>query len=788
MRVRQQITIRTNIKSRIGRQIMVTARNGMGMILLVMAFPCFLSAADSINIKKLEGIKEGVEDAIEKKKIPGAVVLVLNQGKVVYKQAFGNKSVDPITEPMTTDTIFDLASLTKPIATGTSIFKLVEAGKLRLSDKVKLHLPELTSPAWETITLEHLLTHTSGLPAGNASSDYKEGVTQAIKKINELKLLAPPGERFTYSDIGFIMLGEIVERASGKPLDQFSRDQIFLPLGMKETSYNPSDTLKPRIAPTQKEKDGMLRGVVHDPRARLLKGVAGHAGLFSTADDLALYANMILNPDNSKGLSHASIRTMTQARAVPNGWRTFSWDCDTAFSSNRGELFPKGSTFGHTGFTGTSIWFDPASQTAVIFLSNRVHPEGKGDATPVRNKVATIVASALDGKPPTTSKQVLPGIEILKRENFARLKGAKVGLVTNHSGRDNSGTSTIDLLHNAPDVKLIALFSPEHGIRGAVDAKVADSKDDKTGLPVYSLYGERRKPTPAQLEGIDTLVYDIQDAGCRFYTYISTLGLVMDAASEKGIKVLVLDRPNPIGGKSFYGPMRDEGKESFVAFHNLPIRHGLTIGELAKLFLLERKMSDGNALGCKLEVVAMENWNRADLFDATGLEWVYPSPNLRTLAAALLYPGIGLLEITNISVGRGTDRPFEWFGAPWLNSGQLALLLNQQNLPGVRFVAVKQTPTSSVFANKSCNGLQIFIDDWKTFEPMKTGIAVAWALRKMHPTDWKTEKYNTLLLNKATLDAVTSGSHYSEIEKLWRRDLAAYELRRKKVLLYPESF
>ena len=398
------------------------------------------------------------------------------------------------------------------------------------------------------------------------------------------------------------------------------------------------------------------------------------------------------------------------------------------------------------------------------------------------------MASALDGKPPTTSKQVLPGIEILKRENFARLKGAKVGLVTNHSGRDNSGTSTIDLLHNAPDVKLIALFSPEHGIRGAVDAKVADSKDDKTGLPVYSLYGERRKPTPAQLEGIDTLVYDIQDAGCRFYTYISTLGLVMDAASEKGIKVLVLDRPNPIGGKSFYGPMRDEGKESFVAFHNLPIRHGLTIGELAKLFLLERKMSDGNALGCKLEVVAMENWNRADLFDATGLEWVYPSPNLRTLAAALLYPGIGLLEITNISVGRGTDRPFEWFGAPWLNSVQLALLLNQQNLPGVRFVAVKQTPTSSVFANKSCNGLQIFIDDWKTFEPMKTGIAVAWALRKIHPTDWKTEKYNTLLLNKATLDAVTSGSHYSEIEKLWRRDLAAYELRRKKVLLYPESF
>ena len=760
---------------------MSSARNTISMLLLSLFIPSYLSAAE-INLKKLEGIKEIVEESIEQKKIPGAVVLVLNQGKIVYKQAFGNKSLYPSTEPMTTDTIFDLASLTKPIATGTSIFKLVEAGKLRLSDKAKLHLPELTEPAWETITLEHLLTHTSGLPAGNASSDYKEGITQSIKKINNLKLLAPPGERFTYSDIGFIMLGEIVQRTSGRLLDQFSRDEIFLPLGMKETGYNPSETLKPRIAPTQKEKEIMLRGVVHDPRARLLNGIAGHAGLFSTVDDLALYCAMILNASNSKVLSHASIRTMTQARAVPNGWRTFGWDCDTAFSSNRGELFPKGSTFGHTGFTGTSIWFDPASQTAVIFLSNRVHPEGKGDATPVRNKVATIVASALDGKPPTTSKQVLSGIEILKRENFARLKGAKVGLVTNHSGRDITGASTIDLLHQAPEVKLIALFSPDYGIRGPIDAKVTDSKDEKTGLPVYILQGERRKPTPAQLEGIDTLVYDIQDSGCRFDTHIETLGLIMEAASERAIRLMVLDRPNPIGGKSFYGPLPDERKEPF---HNIPIRHGLTIGEIAKLFLLERKVTEGKPLVCKLEIVTMENWNRADLFDATGLEWVCPSPNLRTLTTALIYPGVGLLEITNISVGIGTDRPYEWIGAPWMNNLQLALLLNQQNLPGVRFVPFKQTPVSNLYANKSCNGLQILIDDWSTFEPMKTGIAIAWALRKIHPDDWKIEKYNTLLLNKATLAALTAGKHYAEIEKLWRADLAAFETRRKSVLLYP---
>ena len=757
--------------------------NKITIMVMALIIPGFLAAEEAISKAKLEGIKEVVEEAIEKKKIPGAVVLVVNHGKTVYKQAFGNKSVTPLIEPMTVDTIFDLASLTKPIATGTSLFKLLEAGKLRLSDKVKLHLPELTSPDWEIITLEHLLTHTSGLPAGNALSDYKEGVSQAIKKINELKLLAPPGERFTYSDIGFIMLGEIVQRISGKPLDQYSREEIFLPLGMNETSYNPSITLKARIAPTQKEKEVMLRGIVHDPRARLLKGVAGHAGLFSSADDLALYANMILNPDNFKGLSAATIRTMTQARAVPNGWRTFSWDCDTAFSSNRGELFPKGSSFGHTGFTGTSIWFDPSSHTAVIFLSNRVHPDGKGDATPVRNKVATIVASALNGKPAPASKQVVPGIEILKRENFARLKGKKVGLVTNHSGRDNSGTSTIDLLKDAPEVKLMALFSP-----GAVDNRIADSKDEKTGLPLYSLQGGKQKPNSAQLEAIDTIVYDIQDAGCCFHTSITALGLMMDAASEKGMKVLVLDRPNPIGGKYFYGPMPDAGKESSGTFHSLPTRHGLTIGEIAKLFLLERKMSDGRPLGCKLEVVAMENWNRSDLFDASGLEWLYPSPYLRTLAATLLYPGIGLLEITNISVGRGTERPFEWFGAPWMNNLQLALLLNQQNLPGIRFVPFKQTPISNLHANKSCNGLQLFIDDWKTFEPVKTGIAIAWALRKIHPDDWQIEKLDSLLLNKATMEGLIKGRHYSEIEKLWRADLAAYELRRKKILLYPESF
>ena len=758
----------------------------ISVILLILGCLQIPQAFAEINLKRLDAIEPVVQDAIQSKRVPGAVVLVVHQGKVVYKKAFGNRAVEPSVEPMTTDTIFDLASLTKPIATATSIFKLLEAGKLRLSDPVTMYFPDFAANGKEKVTLEHLLTHTSGLLADNAVADYQEGSEQAMQKICNLKLLAPPGEKFTYSDVGFIVLGEIVRKISGKGVDDFSRDEIFLPLGMKETSYNPAEALKSRIAPTQKEKETMLRGTVHDPRARLMKGVAGHAGLFSSADDLAIYASMILDPSRFKGISPASVRSMSQARAVPGGWRTYGWDCDTGFSSNRGDLFPRGSTFGHTGFTGTSIWFDPGSQTSVIVLSNRVHPNGKGDASRLRSQVATVVASAVYGNAVASErKQVLTGIDVLKKENFARLKGAKVGLVTNHSGRDVSGTSTIDLLHKADGVKLVALFSPEHGIRGAVDAKVPDSKDEKTGLPVYSLYGERRKPTDAQLEGIDTLVYDIQDAGCRFYTYISTLGLIMESASEKGLRLLVLDRPNPIGGTVFSGPMRDDGKDVFVAFHKLPVRHGLTIGEMARLFSMEKKTADGNPLKVKLEVVTMEHWNRGDLYDVTGLEWVYPSPNLRTLSAALLYPGIGLLETTNLSVGRGTDRPFEWFGAPWMDGVSLAKLLNEQQLPGLRFVPCRQTPSSSVLANKECKGVQIFIDDWKVFEPMRTGMAVAWALHKLHPKDWKTDRYNTLLLNKATLDAVNAGKHYLEIEKMWRADLAAYEQRRSKALLYP---
>jgi uncharacterized protein YbbC (DUF1343 family) len=473
--------------------------------------------------------------------------------------------------------------------------------------------------------------------------------------------------------------------------------------------------------------------------------------------------------------AYAMMKPRPVALAGKMGLRTYGWDMDTSYSANRGKLFPVGGSFGHTGFTGTSMWIDPASDTAVIFLSNRVHPNGKGNVTKLRGEVATIVAAAVKyGK----HEPFALGVDVLVEEQFARLKGRKVGLVTNHTGVDSQGRATIDLLHQAPGVQLVALFSPEHGIRGAVDEKVPDSKDDGTGLPIFSLYGEHRKPTSESLKGIDTLVFDIQDAGCRFYTYISTLGLVMEAAAAHKIKVVVLDRPNPLGGAAVEGPVLDAGKESFVGYHRLPIRYGLTIGELALLYNKERK------IGADLEVVKMRGWKRADFFDATGVTWVHPSPNLRSLNAALTYPGIGILETTNLSVGRGTERPFEWIGAPWLDGKKLAAALAAEKLAGVRFVPLKVTPTASVYKGQACGGVQIIVDDWATFKPVRTGLAVACTLYRLYPKAWKVKNYDRLLGHQATFEALQRGVEWRELVRAWQADLEAFLQVRKQYLLY----
>jgi uncharacterized protein YbbC (DUF1343 family)/CubicO group peptidase (beta-lactamase class C family) len=756
-------------------------------LLAVLLLPA-LARADGIDQERLGRIDGAVEAALKRGDCPGAVVVVVHGDEVVYRKAFGFAALQPEKVPLAVDAVFDLASLTKPVATATSIWLLIEQGKLRPADKVAKFWPEFAANKKDGVTVEHLLLHTSGLTADNALTDYKDGRAKALERIAGLPLDAEPGTRFRYSDVGFIVLGELVERIGSAPVDAFARKHVFAPLKMESTGYRPEGKLKERCAPTAQRDGQWLVGEVHDPRAALLGGVAGHAGLFGSGDDLARFARMLLRGgelDGARVLAPLTVRRFTEPRPVPGGLRSLGWDVDTAFSAQRGELFPRGEGFGHTGFTGTSLWIDPPSKTAVIILTNRVHISEKVTVTQLRREVATIVAAAVTEPGNRTQKsevrEVRTGIDVLVAEKFARLKGRKVGLVTNHTGRDHLGRSTIDLLHGAEGVQLVALFSPEHGIRGELDQpNVGDTKDAKTGLPVWSLYGKRRQPDAETLKGIDTLVFDIQDVGCRFYTYISTLGLILDGAAAHKVKVVVLDRPNPIGGVTVEGPLLEAGRESFVGYHALPVRHGLTVGELAKLFVAEKK------LDVELEVVKIENWRRGDLFDRTGLAWVNPSPNLRSLTQALLYPGVGLLETTNLSVGRGTDRPFEWVGAPWLDGPKLAAALNRRGLPGVRFVPVMLTPTASVHKEKSCSGVQIIIDDWRRFQPLRTGLTLAVELRTLFPDEWDMKNYDRLLGHRATFAAVRDGKPAAEIEKLWQPGLRAFAERRKKCLLYDE--
>lgn len=373
----------------------------------------------------------------------------------------------------------------------------------------------------------------------------------------------------------------------------------------------------------------------------------------------------------------------------------------------------------------------------------------------------------------------LTGIDVLARDNFAVLRGSRVGLVTNQTGLTGDGQSTIDALFHAPGFSLVSLFGPEHGIRGDFDQPtVDDSVDADTGLPVCSLYGARTQPSAEQLAGVDTLVFDIQDIGCRFYTYLSTLGNLLEAADTHGKRVVVLDRPNPITATHTEGPPADPDRLSFVAYHSIPIRHGLTLGEMARLLHSEK------SLRCPLDIVPCEGWRRGDWYDATRLLWTNPSPNMRRLTAAALYPGIGLLEMTNVSVGRGTDTPFELFGAPYLKAREFAAALNAAGLPGVRFVPVQFTPASSVFAQELCSGVQILLTDRDALDAVRLGVTLALTLRRLVPSQWQPEKLMTLLVNQKAYNAIAAEKPYAEIAAGWAAELSEFKQRAQKYRLY----
>lgn len=783
-------------------------------LLVVLSAPLALRA----EAPDFSAVEEAALDAVASGEIPGVVVLVGRGDRILYHRAWGWRALVPQRSPMTADTIFDIASLTKPLGTTLAVMSLVERGAVRLEAPLGRYLREFRGRALGGVTIERLLTHTAGLPAAPPTDALQTGFPAAARALAERPLVYPPGRGFLYSDTGFILLGEVVRRVSGEPLDRYLERILFRPLGLRDTAFHPGETLRARIAPTQWHDGRLLRGRVHDPLARRLGGVAGHAGMFSTAADLARICRLLVQGgqlDGRRVLREETVRRMWRPVAVGDGARALGWDVSSAYARRMGPFFPPGSV-GHTGYTGTAVWVDPASRTCMILLTNRVHPDGGGAerVQELRMRVAAAVGAALFAPSPAPTafaapapaadgdarahpssvlasaarlpaaggaaerRSVRTGLDVLAAQGFAPLGRHRVGLVTNQTGVDARGRRAIDLLASAPGVRLQAIFSPEHGLTGDATGDVGHGRDAATGRRVWSLYGPTRRPTPEMLRGLDLLVVDLQDVGVRYYTYLTTLLYVLEEAGRHGIPVMVLDRPNPLGGQVVEGPLLEPDLESFTGPHPIPVRTGLTLGEFARLVVAERQ------LPVSLTVVPMEGWTRGQWYDQTGLAWVNPSPNIRSVTQALLYAGIGLLEGTNVSVGRGTDMPFEVVGAPWVDPAGLAAALGALALPGVRFEPIVFTPTADKHAGEPSGGVRVVVTDREAVRPVTVGLAIARTLRERHRAEFRPESIQLLLSHRPTMWALLRGEPLDRLMTWAEIDRRSFLARRASYLIY----
>jgi len=779
-------------------------------LFVLLALPAFAFAAprEVSGVLDFSGINEAANEGVASGEIPGAVIMIGRGDDILIHRAYGSRRLLPQPAPMTVDTIFDMASLTKPFGTTLAVMSLVERGAIKLDAPLGRYLKEFRDKQYDEITIKRLLTHSAGLVAYPPNSAVSAGFPGAASAIAKLPLDYQPGSAFQYSDTGFILLGEVVRRVSGSPLDRYLEKAVFRPLGLNDTSFHPKPGSMGRVAPTEFVNGLLLRGEVHDQRARLLRGVAGHAGMFSTSGDLSRIIRMLLNRGTLEGhriLQPATVKEMWEPASATVGGRALGWDVSSSFSKTMAPFFPEGSV-GHLGFTGTAVWIDPSTRSYLIVLTNRVHPYG-GGASRIRDlriRVAAVAGAQLfqppivadpgpisgpaaDGPAPDRvlpgeaalpPERVLTGLDVLADQKFAILSGHSVGLVTNQTGVDMLGRRSIDLLANAPGVRLHAIFTPEHGLMGQSNTDVPHGRDAATGRPIWSLYGVTRRPTPAMLKDITLLVFDIQDVGARYYTYLTTLVYVMEEAAKQRIPVLVLDRPNPINGRVVEGPLMDPDLASFTAPHPIPVRTGLTIGEFGRLAAAERKIP------VSLTVVPLVGWERDRWFDETGLPWVNPSPNIRSVTQALLYSGVGLLEATNLSVGRGTDMPFEVIGAPWIEPRGLAEALNRQGLRGVRFDPIWFTPTADVYASVACGGVRMVVTDREAIRPVTVAFALARTLRERHRDQFRPESIQNLLVNRSTMWAFLRGEVLDRLVAWAEVDRSSFLNRRASYLMY----
>jgi uncharacterized protein YbbC (DUF1343 family)/CubicO group peptidase (beta-lactamase class C family) len=755
-----------------------------------------------------------VSEEIAHGHIPGAVIIAGTVDGRTWQLVQGNRSQRPRVEPMTADTVFDLASLTKVVATTTAIMQLAERGELDLAAPAARYWPAFGANGKAQITIRQLLSHTSGLPAeppgfpGSRQDITREVLLRSIVGVTPV---AMPDERTIYSDVNFIVLGELVTRVTGLPLETYCHQFIFRPLGMKDTAFTPDTAHSARSAPTTADAHGMRRGRVHDPLASALQGVAGNAGLFSTASDLARFARMLLRGglmDNDGKTqmparyprillpeSIAQIATPTPAVAG-RPWRGLGWELDAPFTANRDRL-PHIGVIDHTGYTGTAIWVDFITRRFLIVLTNRVHVEDRGDAAPLRAQALALLSSgaaaistpdieqalpyahdalAVAARLPAATGPVRTGIDVLAAQNFTALAGMRIGLVTNRSGFDRRGQRTIDVLLHARGVTLTTLFSPEHGLDIDADEPVRNRIDPSSGLVVHSLYGQTRHFPPGTLDGLDALVFDLQDAGVRFFTYETTLGYALEATAAAHIPLIVLDRPNPLGADRSGGPSSEPGREIFTGYFPMPLQHGLTIGELATLFNEERH------IGADLRVVSMEGYLRSMRFADTGLGWIPISPNIRNVTALELYPDVALLEGANVSVGRGTPHPFEWIGAPWIDGKRFATALNGLR-DDAHFESIDFVPTESTFHGQLCHGIRI---SRKTRDsvPGSLGITLVVTLRALYPQIFDLSATRDAIGSPAISRAMEGGASPDALQALISQETAAFQPVRQRYLRY----
>jgi uncharacterized protein YbbC (DUF1343 family)/CubicO group peptidase (beta-lactamase class C family)/beta-glucosidase-like glycosyl hydrolase len=818
-----------------------------------------------------------LEEFVAAGAFPGAVVAVGKSGKLVHLRAFGRHSYDAEAPAVTVDTRYDLASLTKVIATTTAAMILVDSGRLDLDAPVQAFLPRFVGPGKELVTVRHLLTHSSGIdwwaPLYEQVGDLAPEAAHAaaLEIIQAKPLVAAPGEKTLYSDLGILLLGEIIERVTAEPFESYVSRRVLRPLGMTKTGYRPAPEILAEVAPTELDSTWRHRpvhGEVHDENAASLGGVAPHAGLFGTAPDLARFAQMLLNGgvlEHRRLVSRAAVDLFTRrAEVVEGSSRALGWDTKSPTGSSAGSLFSDRS-FGHTGFTGTSIWIDPERDLFVILLTNRVHPTRDNiQIRQVRPAIADAVVRGLEGdrgpgtgeqgsgtrdqglqvsgigyrvsgtgagtvsptaeppapnaqhptlnpSPPADPESRIPdpsspvgatspsvpgpgspvpgpslqtGLDRVATGEIDLLRGKRLGVIVHPASVTADGRHALDVFRDA-GLDVVRIFSPEHGLRGTAAAgeKVADGFDETTGLPVVSLYGASRKPTREQLADLDLLVYDLQDAGVRFYTYVSTLILALEAAADADIGVVVLDRPNPLGGDLVTGPVaapREQVPSSFVNLAPGPLVHGLTMGEMARLAAARMPQPP------HVEVVAMQGWRRSMRWVDTGQVWIPPSPNLRSSMAALLYPGTALLEATNLSEGRGTEAPFQLIGAPWLDPAALEL-----DLPGLAGNPVAFTPTASPGTGtpkhdgQLCHGLRLEVARPEAFDPYRLGLELLAQLRSQPGFAWARDGALTWLLGTAApFAALEAGTPVAQILAADREDHLRWRRERRPFLLY----